>query len=279
MAKKVKKKTTRKTAKLAKASASRKRAAAKPRAAKKTAAKKATAKKAKTTKRKVAKSAAKSKRTSTKKTSAAKTRVKKTITKKTTTKKTRGKRAGTASSVKKRPTSSGRKPTSSKQAARPTRTKPARKEATVARASSPVEVAAPAKRTRVRRLTQSDLALFRELLIAKRAELSGDLQTMQDEALSRNRQDRAGDLSSMPIHMADIGTDNYEQEFTLGLLEGERALLRDIYAALERIDRGTYGICAATGRPISKARLKARPWAKYCYEYVLAQESGQHRGI
>ena len=274
MAKKVKKKTTRKTAKLAKASASRKRAAAKPRAAKKTAAKKATAKKAKTTKRKVAKSAAKSKRTSTKKTSAAKTRVKKT-----TTKKTRGKRAGTASSVKKRPTSSGRQPTSSKQSARPTRTKPARKEAAVARVSSPVEVAAPAKRTRVRRLTQSDLALFRELLIAKRAELSGDLQTMQDEALSRNRQDRAGDLSSMPIHMADIGTDNYEQEFTLGLLEGERALLRDIYAALERIDRGTYGICAATGRPISKARLKARPWAKYCYEYVLAQESGQHRGI
>ena len=91
------------------------------------------------------------------------------------------------------------------------------------------------------------------------------------------RQDAAGDLSSMPIHMADIGTDNYEQEFTLGLIESERALLQEIEDALQRIVDKTYGLCVATGMPIGKKRLKASPWSKYSYEYKLAQEKGMTR--
>jgi len=124
-------------------------------------------------------------------------------------------------------------------------------------------------------LSKKDLAQFRQLLLTKRVELIGDMSTLQKQALSENRRDAAGDLSSMPIHMADLGTDNYEKEFTLGLIEGERALLREIDEALRRIEDGTYGICEATGKPIGKARLRARPWAKFCYEYVLAQEKGQ----
>lgn len=140
-------------------------------------------------------------------------------------------------------------------------------------AAAPKRPAAPAKR--YAKLRKKELARFRELLLAKRAQLVGDVSTLQSQALSKNRQDAAGDLSTMPIHMADLGTDNYEKEFTLGLIEGERALLRDIDEALERIEEGTYGICEATGKPIGKARLRARPWAKFCYEYVLAQERGQ----
>jgi DnaK suppressor protein len=132
---------------------------------------------------------------------------------------------------------------------------------------------APVKRRRY--LSKRDLAQFRELLLAKRAELIGDVSTLQNEALSKSRRDASGDLSSMPIHMADLGTDNYEKEFTLGLIEGSRALLREIDEALARIVDGTYGVCEATGKPIGKARLRARPWAKYCYEYMLAQERGQ----
>ncbi|MBI5866241.1 MAG: TraR/DksA C4-type zinc finger protein [Planctomycetes bacterium] len=103
----------------------------------------------------------------------------------------------------------------------------------------------------------------------------GDVTTMRNEALSKNRQDAAGDLSNMPLHMADVGTDNYEQEFTLGLIESERQTLREIEEALDRIHKGTFGVCAATGKPIGKARLRATPWAKYCYEYVLEQERGR----
>jgi RNA polymerase-binding protein DksA len=138
-------------------------------------------------------------------------------------------------------------------------------------------VAAPRKTT-VRKLSPKDIEQFRALLLEKRAELAGDVTTLQNEALNKNRRDAAGDLSSMPIHMADLGSDNYEKEFTLGLIEGERELLKQIDAALKRIADGTFGICEATGRPISKARLKVIPWARYCYEYVLAQEDGRYSG-
>lgn len=126
-------------------------------------------------------------------------------------------------------------------------------------------------------LTRREIDEFRRLLLVKRTELVGDVSHLHAEAMRQNRQDAAGDLSSMPIHMADIGTDNYEQEFTLGLIESERALLREIDEALHRIDDGTYGLCVATGQPIGKKRLKANPWAKYCYEYKLAQEKGMMR--
>jgi RNA polymerase-binding protein DksA len=74
--------------------------------------------------------------------------------------------------------------------------------------------------------------------------------------------------------MADIGTDNYEQEFALNLLDSERKILHKITDALQRIEEGTYGICEVTGRGISKARLEARPWARYCIEYAKLVEKG-----
>ena len=97
---------------------------------------------------------------------------------------------------------------------------------------------------------------------------------MENEALKKSRLDAAGDLSSMPIHMADIGTDNYEQEFALGLLDSERKLLREINEALQRIEDGTYGICEGTGEPIPRARLEANPWARYCVAYARLIEQG-----
>ncbi len=78
----------------------------------------------------------------------------------------------------------------------------------------------------------------------------------------------------MPIHMADIGTDNYEQEFSLGLLDSERKILREIEFAIGRLEDEVYGICEATGRGISKARLEARPWARYCIAYAQLVEKG-----
>ena len=86
---------------------------------------------------------------------------------------------------------------------------------------------------------------------------------MESEALRKSRLDAAGDLSSMPIHMADIGTDNFEQEFTLGLMDSERKMLAEINEAIGRIDNGTYGICEGTGKSIPKVRLRAKPWARY----------------
>ncbi len=116
------------------------------------------------------------------------------------------------------------------------------------------------------RLTDEELEFFRQMLLEKRRELLGDVATMEDQAMRGS--DSAGGLgSSMPIHMADLGSDTWEQEFTLGLIEKERSLVREIDEALDRIQQRTYGVCMATGRPITKARLKAKPWAKHCIEY------------
>jgi RNA polymerase-binding protein DksA len=127
--------------------------------------------------------------------------------------------------------------------------------------------------------SRAELKEFRQMLLDKRQGLLGDMTRMEAEALRTNRQEGTGDLSKIPTHDADVGTDNFEQEFTLGLLESERTLLTEINEALERIDKGTYGICLGTGLAIGKARLKARPWAKYCIEYARMIEKGLvHQG-
>ncbi|MDY6913159.1 MAG: TraR/DksA family transcriptional regulator [Planctomycetota bacterium] len=133
---------------------------------------------------------------------------------------------------------------------------------------------APARKRVKSPMTKSQLEEFRRMLLDKRRDLVGDMNGIEAQALRVNRQEGAGDLSTMPTHPADIGTDNYEQEFTLGLLESEFALLNEIDEALERINNRTFGICVGTGRPIAKTRLRARPWAKYCIEYARLIEKG-----
>ncbi len=129
-------------------------------------------------------------------------------------------------------------------------------------------------RTKKRHLTAVDIKHFKQLLLEKQYEILRNVTEFQDEALRKSRLDASGDLSSMPIHMADIGTDNYEQEFALGLMDSERKLLREIDDALIRIEQGTYGICEGTNKPIPKARLEANPWARYCVEYARMLEQG-----
>jgi len=129
-------------------------------------------------------------------------------------------------------------------------------------------------RAKKTRLTAGDTERFKQMLLEKRREIVMNVNEMEDEALKKSRLDASGDLSSMPIHMADIGTDNYEQEFALGLMDSERKLLKEIDDALERIEQGVYGTCEATGKPIAKARLEAKPWARYCVEYARMLEQG-----
>jgi RNA polymerase-binding protein DksA len=118
-------------------------------------------------------------------------------------------------------------------------------------------------------LKAKDVAFFRDLLLAKRRELLGDVHSMEQEALQAGGN---SNLSNLPIHMADMGTDNYEQEFTLGLVEKDRQLLREINTALQKLRDGSYGICEGTGKPISRARLEAQPWARYSIERARQME-------
>ncbi len=153
------------------------------------------------------------------------------------------------------------------------RTPPKRvKKKSAVKKSRRVKVASPPEDNKP--LTAEEIENFTRLLLEKRREILGDVGYMQNEALDNNRQDSTGDLSNMPIHMADIGTDNYEQEFTLGLMESERKLLREIDHALVKIQEGTYGYCEGTGKLIGRGRLEAKPEARYCVEYARMIEQG-----
>jgi RNA polymerase-binding protein DksA len=121
---------------------------------------------------------------------------------------------------------------------------------------------------------KDELSSFRKLLVTKRDMMTGDVTNLQQEALRKNRQDASGDLSNMPIHMADLGSDNFEQEFALGLIESEEVALREIDEAIKRIDEGTFGICVNCSKKIPLARLKAKPHAKYCIECKRLEEKG-----
>lgn len=123
-------------------------------------------------------------------------------------------------------------------------------------------------------LAAAEIKYFKQILLVKRAEIIGDVNSIESETLKKSRLDATGDLSSMPIHMADIGTDNFEQEFALGLMDSERKLLVEINDALIRLNDGFYGICEGTGKPIPKVRLQAKPWARYCIKYAIMVEQG-----
>jgi DnaK suppressor protein len=121
-------------------------------------------------------------------------------------------------------------------------------------------------------MKKAELKAFKERLLALRARLRGDVTQMADAALKKNRMETNGNLSSMPIHMADLGSDAYEQEFTLSLMETEEGTLEAIETALERIEEGTFGICDECGTNIPKTRINAIPYVSLCVKCAAQNE-------
>ena len=123
-------------------------------------------------------------------------------------------------------------------------------------------------------MNNADMQVHKERLLALRARLRGEVNHMADAALKNNCAEANGDLSRMPIHMADLGSDNFEREFTLSLMESEEDTLGRIEASLERIEDGTYGDCGECGAKIPKARLNAIPYAILCVKCASQSEGG-----
>ena len=112
-------------------------------------------------------------------------------------------------------------------------------------------------------MKKADMRVYKERLLGLRARLRGDVSSMAEAAL-RKSGNEGSEASSMPIHMAELGSDNYEQEFTLSLLASEEDTLGMIEMALERVESGTYGTCLECEGPIPKTRLNAIPHASLC---------------
>lgn len=123
-------------------------------------------------------------------------------------------------------------------------------------------------------MNKADVQAFKERLLMLRSRLRGDVTQLAESALKKNRTQSNGDLSSMPIHMADIGSDNFEQEFTLSLIESDGNTLAKIEAALDRVEDGSYGLCEECGAKIPKQRLLAVPYATMCVKCASRTEQG-----
>ncbi|RWX48812.1 transcriptional regulator, TraR/DksA family [Candidatus Electrothrix marina] len=112
-------------------------------------------------------------------------------------------------------------------------------------------------------MEKEQLQEFREQLEAMRGEIISDVEQTLTEMVSQH-----GNIPD-PNDRATIESD---REFELRLRSRERKLLNKIEAAIGRIDKGIYGICADCEEPIGMKRLQARPVASYCIDCKLEQE-------
>jgi RNA polymerase-binding transcription factor DksA len=113
-------------------------------------------------------------------------------------------------------------------------------------------------------MTKAETESHRKALLILRSRLKGNISHLTEEALRTSGSETGGNLSNAPLHLADMGTDSFEQEFTLSLLQNEEQVMSEIGEALERIDQGTFGKCEECGSAIPKGRLQALPYTRHC---------------
>ena len=113
---------------------------------------------------------------------------------------------------------------------------------------------------------------YKKVLVALRARLQGDVNALADAALGASAEAQ-GELSSLPSHMADLGSDTFEQDNTLRLMDNEEVVLEQIEQALERIEEGSYGTCVECGSRIPKMRLNVIPYTPLCVKCANSLES------
>ena len=128
-------------------------------------------------------------------------------------------------------------------------------------------------------MKQPEFEEFKSLLEGLQSRLRGDVKQLTSEALGADRQDQGGESKS-PTHMAELGSDTFEQDFALSLVANEQETLVEIESALKRIQDGSYGMCEGcvaegktpTHASIPKLRLRAIPYARNCVECERKRE-------
>jgi RNA polymerase-binding transcription factor len=116
---------------------------------------------------------------------------------------------------------------------------------------------------------------FRDRLLEERRRLQESLSRLYGEAV-QNNPENLGDTTAR-THLADLGSETFEQSQNLGLAEQASRTITETDRALERIEQGTYGICESRGRPISTDRLEAIPSASRCAACQSTFEQGLDR--
>jgi DnaK suppressor protein len=125
-------------------------------------------------------------------------------------------------------------------------------------------------------MTKNQMETFRQQLLKLQRHLRDDVDTLADEAFHETDGKAMGNLSNVPVEdRAELGSDNYDEEVTIGMLEKEGPRLGEINAALERIDTETFGRCEECAQEISRKRLQAIPFARRCIECARKAQQGE----
>ncbi len=119
---------------------------------------------------------------------------------------------------------------------------------------------------------KDEIAAYKKILLSRREVLISNMAHLEGEALKTGGSDSAGELSKAPSHLADLGSDSYEQELALGFYENEEEVLAEIDAALERVDESKFGDCETCTDFIGRERINALPWARLCIDCKRKEE-------
>jgi RNA polymerase-binding transcription factor DksA len=123
-----------------------------------------------------------------------------------------------------------------------------------------------------KRLTKPELDIYKEKLINLKEEIMGKIREISEDTLMKTQKDISGDISGYSLHIADVASDNYERDFSLGLVSEEHKMLLEVEEALKRIENKTYGFCLLCEKHIAGIRLKVVPHTKYCKKCQEKQE-------
>jgi len=119
-------------------------------------------------------------------------------------------------------------------------------------------------------MDKESLKYFKNLLLEKRQEILEELGYIRDS--NNGLEEKFGEDTTYSTHMADHGTDEQEREKTFYHASRENKFLRYIEEALERIEKGTYGVCMSCNQEIPKERLEAVPHTRLCVPCKLAEK-------
>ena len=121
-------------------------------------------------------------------------------------------------------------------------------------------------------MTKKELLEFKKIILKRKEEITDEIKHISEDTLKKSQKDASGDISGYTYHMADVATDNYDREFSLGLASGERKSIYELDDALKRIEEGTFGICDDCKSSITKIRLRAVPSARLCIKCQQKRE-------
>lgn len=125
-----------------------------------------------------------------------------------------------------------------------------------------------------KKFNKRELAEFKKIILKRKDEILDEIKHISEDTLKKSQKEASGDISGYTYHMADVATDNYDREFSLGLASNGRRIFYELDDALKKIEEGIFGICEDCKSLIAKNRLKAVPYARLC---VKCQEKREKR--